>query len=310
MGRHVTRSEHTRRQFLRAAAGVGIAGGLAVAGGSSVGPALAATDVYETWLTNYASKVVKYTTPWGQVVDDWYPAFAAAHADLAGHGGGRLWVPGGDATTERKYHISKVANFDLPSVSVHLQAYSYVERVGAPDIWRGAPLSFHGYLNPDPSLRRQQTFAALNGPGKVGYPQAQLARYPHENGFGASSDNVVNIAVRGVYIDFCSSVDIGGNTFEPVARAGITVGACGKAYIHDNVLKQVSRGAFGVYNGFEFVGIDDPDLLRNTLQSTTHKHCVISQVREGHGGVIYARNNHLTKGFGTVFAGTLYWDYA
>ncbi len=383
MGRHVTRSEHTRRQFLRAAAGVGIAGGLAVAGGSSVGPALAATDVYETWLTNYVSKVVKYTTPWGQVVDDWYPAFAAAHADLAGHGGGRLWVPGGDATTERKYHISKVANFDLPSVSVHLQAYSYVERVGAPDIWRGAPLSFHGYLNPDPSLRRQQTFAALNGPGKVGYPQAQLARYPHENGFGASfykvvvvdgvqvpyapgkgltaqfgcnnvafrnnrigptaqssieqnwagqaaiviqgdmnppsyplfttavvTDNVVNIAVRGVYIDFCSSVDIGGNTFEPVARAGITVGACGKAYIHDNVLKQVSRGAFGVYNGFEFVGIDDPDLLRNTLQSTTHKHCVISQVREGHGGVIYARNNHLTKGFGTVFAGTLYWDYA
>src|SRR6266545_1641489 len=295
MGRHVTRSEHTRRQFLRAAAGVGIAGGLAVAGGSSVGPALAATDVYETWLTNYASKVVKY-------------------------------------------HTSKVANFDLPSVSVHLQAYSYVERVGAPDIWRGAPLSFHGYLNPDPSLRRQQTFAALNGPGKVGYPQAQLARYPHENGFGASFYKVV--VVDGVQVPYapgkgltaqfgCNNVAFRNNRIGPTAQSSIEQNWAGQAAIviqgdmnppsyplfttavvTDNVLKQVSRGAFGVYNGFEFVGIDDPDLLRNTLQSTTHKHCVISQVRERHGGVIYARNNHLTKGFGTVFAGTLYWDYA
>lgn len=373
-----TRAEHTRRQFLRAVAVTG-AGGAAAACG--LGRALGEVDVFEASLDAYSSKVVKYTTPWGQVVDDWYPAFLAAHDDLAAHGGGRLVVPGGDATTERKYHISRCVVFDLPSVSVTLAAYSYVERVGEPDVWRGAPIGFHGYIHPDPAQRRQQNFAALHGPGKVGYPAAHLARYPHENGVGISyyktvyvdnvhvpqapgkgltaqfgcnkvtftgnrigptaqsaaeqswpgqaaitvqggynppsyplftdvviTNNVVEQSVRGVYVDMCQNVEIGGNRFAALARAGLTVAACGTAVVRDNVLAQVSRGAHGGYNGFEFVGVDNPDLLRNTLQNTTHNHCVYSARREGHGGVIYARGNTLTKGVGTEFAGTPAWD--
>jgi hypothetical protein len=374
---NITRSEHTRRQFLRALAVTGA--GVAAAAG--VGRALADVDVFEARLDAYSDKVVKFTTAWGQVVDDWYPAFVAAHADLAAYGGGRLIVTGGDATTERKYHISRCVVFDLPSVSVTLNAYSYVERVGDPDVWRGAPLGFHGYLNPDPAQRRQQNFAALHGPGKVGYPAAYLARYPHENGVGISyyktvyvgdvhvpqapgkgltaqfgcnkvtftgntigptaqsadeqnwagqaaitvqgglnppsyplftdaviTGNTVAQSVRGLYVDMCENVEVGDNQFAPLARAGLTVAACGNAVVRDNILAQVSRGAHGKYNGVDIVGVDNPDLLRNTLQSTTHNHCVYSALREGHGGVIYARGNHWTKGYGTVFSGSPVWD--
>lgn len=383
MAGRITCSEHTRRQFLRAAvsAGVGIAGAMALGGRPGLAAALGDADVFETRLDAYAGRVTRYTTPWGQEVDDWYPAFLAAHADLAAAGGGRLLVPGGDAGAERTYHVSAPVVFDLRSVSVHLHAGAYVERVGAPDVWRGAPLCFHGYLHPNPSLRRQQDFAALLGPGRVGYPRAQLGRYPHENGVGISfyktvvvdgvqvpyapgkgltaqygcnsvtfrnnrvgptsqsaveqawpgqaaltvsggwnppgyplftdaviTGNVVDVAVRGVYVEFCERVELGGNQFAPVARTGLTVGACGRAAIHDNRLAQVSRGAHGGYDALEVVGVDDPDVLRNTVLDRTHRHCVRSAVRQGHGGVIHARDNHWTRGHGAIFAGSPPWD--
>src|SRR6266545_3556173 len=105
MKKRITRTQHTRRQFLRAAAAVGIGAGTAAFGGArAIGAELAEVDVFEARLDTYANKVTRYTTAWGQVVDDWYPAFVAAHADLAAHGGGRLIVPGGDASAERTYH--------------------------------------------------------------------------------------------------------------------------------------------------------------------------------------------------------------
>jgi hypothetical protein len=106
----------------------------------------------------------------------------------------------------------------------------------------------------------------------------------------------------------CENVEIGGNQFAATARAGLTVAACGRAVVRDNTLTQVSRGSHGTYNAIDIVGVDDPDVVRNTVRDTTHKHCVYSAIRQGHGGVIYARDNHWTKGTGSIFAGTPYWD--
>ncbi|MEO6084111.1 MAG: hypothetical protein ABIQ18_13510 [Umezawaea sp.] len=107
---HYEGRAHPRRQFLRA---VGATGAGVVAVTCGLGRALSEVDVFETSLDAYSSKVVKYTTPWGPVADDWYPAFLAAQDDLAAYSGGRLVVPGGNATTERKSHISRCVVFDL-----------------------------------------------------------------------------------------------------------------------------------------------------------------------------------------------------
>jgi hypothetical protein len=120
--------------------------------------------------------------------------------------------------------------------------------------------------------------------------------------------NIVDASVRAVYLDRCETVEIGGNRFAPTARGGLTVAGCGRVIIRDNTLTQVSRGAHGTYNALEIVGVDDPDVVRNTVQNTTHKHCVRSAVQNGHGGVIYARGNHWTRGHGSIFAGSPQWD--
>lgn len=136
----------------------------------------------------------KYTTAWGTTVDDWYPAFLAAHADLARQGGGRLIVPAG------QYHISGHVVFDVPAVSVHLNKDSHLELVGDPDVFYGAPIGFYGNAKPGEPIenRIQRDFAALLGPGSVGYPANQLHRYPHEN--GAAMSYIKTAVIDGIHV--------------------------------------------------------------------------------------------------------------
>jgi hypothetical protein len=245
MAKRLTRSGHTRREFLRAlgVAGVAVAGGAAMSGVAMSGVASAAdrvgaADVFVANLDTYADRVRKYTTPWGEVVDDWYPAFVAAHADLAAYGGGKLLVSGGDASAERKYHISAPVVFDLPSISVHLAEHSYVERVGAPDIRLGAPLAFHGFV--DDAQRGQRDYAALFGPGKVGYRPDRLALYPHENGVGISHYKaayvdrlqVPHAPGKGLTAQFgCNLVSFTNNTIGPTSQSAEEQAWAGQAAI-------------------------------------------------------------------------------
>jgi parallel beta-helix repeat protein len=139
-------------------------------------------DLPEYLLTNYSHHVVRYTTGWGTTVDDWYPAFSALRSDVEETGGGRVIVPAGE------FHTSGHVVFDVPAVSVHLRRDAHVELVGEPDVFLGAPLCFYGNAKRGEPIenRIQRDFAAVLGPGSVGYPANQLDRYPHENGVGMS----------------------------------------------------------------------------------------------------------------------------
>lgn len=212
MGRRITKREHTRRRFLTAAAltattvvstGTARASTPASGGLSEAATALLDADVLELNVADYSGRVRPYTTAWGQTVDDWYPAFQAAQDDLRAAGGGRLIVPAGPDT----YYTSAVTVFDVPSVTVHLQRDVYVERVGSPDPTLACPLAFYGgyydwsATHPPETWeahRPKQDFAALIGPGGVGYPAGRLDRYPIEHGVGISY--IRSMLVEGIYV--------------------------------------------------------------------------------------------------------------
>lgn len=382
----LTRTAHTRRAFLAGAAAIAAGGVGAVAlrdaYAGQTGKVLADLDVLEVRLTDYAGKVTKFTTPWGQQADDWLPAFKAAHQALAPYGGGRLIVPAG------YYPVSVCALMDLPSVSVHLQAGSEIVKVGTPDEYLGTPLGFYGGLS-DGEPRRQQNFAAVVGPGRIGYPQAHLDIYNREVGIGFSyiktavvdgvtipyaprmsitaqygcnqvtvhnctlgysgqpadepprggqaaieisggylnnsggtnngvpyppRTTTVTIAnnrflggARGIYLEWCGGVSVTGNDIGPMGRAGIVVAESAGADVRDNLLRQVSRGAHGAFDGMQFHNVPGQvDVVGNRLWEATHNHCVIST--GARASVIHARGNTWTKGHGSVFAGSPAWN--
>ncbi len=204
--RRLSTPVHTRRAFLGAAATLSAGAVTGATHTASAAPSgapspasgtLTDLDVFETKLTRYARLVRRFTTPWGETVDDWYPAFQAAIVDLEAHGGGRLVVPGG-----RKYPISASVAFDLPAVVVELQRGSYVEKVGTPDVFLGAPLGFYGNAKPGEPIenRIQREFAALIGPGAVGYPGQHVDLFPHENGCGFSY--IKTVLVDGIKVPY------------------------------------------------------------------------------------------------------------
>ncbi|PZS11257.1 MAG: hypothetical protein DLM55_02000 [Acidimicrobiales bacterium] len=187
--KRLTVAQHTRRAFLAAAAGLTVAGSAGIGWAdtahsrpSGAESELDGLDVPEFKLTSYSQHVRPFVTAWGKTVEDWYPAFAAITQDMTATGGGRLIVPAG------RYHISGHVLFDLPVVSVHLRQGSHVELVGSPDVFLGAPLGFFGNAKPGEPIenRIQRDFAAVFGPGAIGYPADQLQRYPHENGVAMS----------------------------------------------------------------------------------------------------------------------------
>ncbi|MGH3803253.1 MAG: hypothetical protein ACRDTD_24600, partial [Pseudonocardiaceae bacterium] len=179
----LTVAGHTRRTFLGAAAGLtaivatGAAGKMVGNRADATEAALGDLDLPEYVLTDYSKHVTRYTTAWGSTVDDWYPAFLAVKSDIEARGGGRLVVPAGN------FHISGHVVFDTPAMSMHLRKESYIELVGDPDVFLGAPVGFFGNAKPGEPIenRIQRDFAAVVGPGSVGYPADQLDRYPHEN---------------------------------------------------------------------------------------------------------------------------------
>ncbi|HEU4424672.1 MAG TPA: hypothetical protein VFR67_19265, partial [Pilimelia sp.] len=182
----IDKASHTRREFLRAVAGTSVVVGLTAAGAGTAAAALAEADVYEVNLLGLGVAPERYTTRWptgaNWTVDVWDAAFRKAISLLNAHGGGRLWIPGNSVPYYlRDHHI-----FDLPSVSVHLMAGSEVMMVGPKNPAVGTPIGFYGGLGDRIPPRVQRDFAALNGPGRIGYPVAQLEYYERGNAVGFS----------------------------------------------------------------------------------------------------------------------------
>ena len=248
MGTRLSIPEHTRRMFLGAAAGLvaaGAAGGLARvatadnerrSGLSESERALGDLDLPEFVLTDYSRRVTSYTTAWGATVEDWYPAFLAVKADIETGGGGRLIVPAGE------YRISGHVVFDTPAMSVHLRQDSYIELVGDPDVFLGAPIGFFGNAKPGEPIenRIQRDFAAVLGPGSVGYPADQLDRYPHENGVAMSymktaimdGVNVPHVPGKGLTAQFgCNEIIIRNCTIDTTSTAQVELDYRGQASI-------------------------------------------------------------------------------
>jgi hypothetical protein len=157
-----------------------------------------ADSVFAVNLVDLGVAPERYTTTWptgtNMTVMVWDAAFRAAHAALAANGGGRLIVP----AAAEPYYLRDCQVFDLPTVTVELQAGSEIMMIGPKNAYLGAPLGFFGGLGDGKPPRVQRNYAAVLGPGKVGFPAAQLEYY--ERGNALAFSYIKTVVVDGVEV--------------------------------------------------------------------------------------------------------------
>jgi hypothetical protein len=88
---------------------------------------------------------------------------------------------------------------------------------------------------------------------------------------------------------------------------GMTIAVAASATVSDNTFQQVSTEVPGDSNGIHLYDVRGPaSVTRNVVRGTTHLHCV--QCSGSRASKIVARKNTWTKGRGTVFTGSPFWD--